>query len=849
MQSFYQKIIVNIFFLFVITLTITNNLIAQTPTQSPEEFLNFKKGERFLRHHQVVSYYEYIARQYPNQVKMISYGSTNEGRPLMAVVIASPENFMLLEEIRTNNLKSIGLMEGKPTKKQPAIAWLSYNVHGNESCSSNTAPFTLYELLNKSNERSNAILRNTIVILDPCINPDGYDRYVNFYNQKVGSLYNPTLSAIEHIEPWPGGRFNHYLFDLNRDWAWQVQKESQERMVIYRQWMPHLHADFHEQGVENPYYFSPASKPFHEDITPWQREFQTILGNYNKRDFDKNGWLYFSKERFDLLYPSYGDTYPTYNGAFGMTYEQGGSGRAGLGIIKGDGDTLTLKQRIDHHFSSSYACMEALSDNADKAVTEFIKFFDNAQKSPIGQYKTYIFKTKGNESRMKEFVNYLEKENFQYGVAGKSMMASGYSYQDDKNETFSVDAEDIVINMFQPRSTFLKILLEPKSVVEDSLTYDITSWSLPFAYGLNTFAVKDRINPAGKPQFAVSNLKIEKPYAYLAKWNSFSELKFLTALFKKGIKVRSAAKPFETENMSFNEGTLVITRTGNERLGDNFDKIVKAEALSLGVNLSSVSTGMSTKGSDFGSDNVAYLKPPKIAILSGDGVSSTSFGATWHFFDRQIEYPATILGESYFANTDLSKFDVLILTDGSYGKILDDKNLGKIKEFVRAGGKLIAIQGALNALAGKDGFDLKHKEDEKKKDESKEKENDKLKIYANAEREFVSSETPGSIYKLTMDNTNPLAFGYDKNYFSLVLESSDYQYLSNGWNVGVIKEKAIVAGFAGNKAQEKLKNSLIFGTQDMGKGQIIYMANDPLFRGFWQNGKLLFGNAVFVVGN
>ena len=229
----------------------------------------------------------------------------------------------------------------------------------------------------------------------------------------------------------------------------------------------------------------------------------------------------------------------------------------------------------------------------------------------------------------------------------------------------------------------------------------------------------------------------------------------------------------------------------------------------------------------------------------------TSFGATWHFFDKQLEYPATILGESYFSTTDLSKFDVLILTDGNYGKILDDKNLGKVKEFVRAGGKLIAIQGALDALAGKDGFELKHKEEDKKKDESKDKdkENEKLKIYANAERESVSDETPGSIYKLAMDNTNPLAFGFDKTYFSLVLESSDYQYLSTGWNVGVIKEKAIVAGFVGHKAQDKLKNSLIFGTQELGKGQIIYLANDPIFRGFWQNGKLLFGNAVFVVGN
>lgn len=834
-------------FLLYASFLFSISALAQSATKSPEEFLNFKKGERFLRHHQVVSYYEYVAQQNPNQVKLIQYGATNEGRPLMIAIIASPENFAQLEEIRTNNLKSIGLLEGKPTKKQPAIAWLSYNVHGNESCGTSTAPFTIYELINPNNSRSKAILANTIVILDPSINPDGYDRYVNFYNQKVGGTYNPNPTAIEHNEPWPGGRFNHYLFDLNRDWAWQVQKESQERMTMYRQWMPHLHADFHEQGVENPYYFAPSAKPYHEDITGWQRDFQKLLGEYNKRDFDKNGWLYFSKERFDLLYPSYGDTYPTYNGAFGMTYEQGGSGRAGLGIMKRDGDTLTLKQRIDHHFSTSFSCMEALSANADKAVNEFIKFFDNAQKSPVGQYKSFIIKTKGNESRTREFLNFLDRENFQYGTAGKAMMASGYSYQEDKSVSFGVDSEDIVINLFQPRSTFLKILLEPKTMVEDSVTYDITSWSLPYAYGLNAFALRDRINPTTKPQTILATPKIEKPYAYLVKWQAFSELKLLSSLLKKGIKVRSAAKPFEIENQNFNEGTLIITRTGNERLGDSFDKIVRTEAERLQVNLTAVSTGMATKGSDFGSDNVSFLKAPRVAIVSGEGISPTSFGATWHFFDKQIEYPSTVIGENTLSSIDLSKFDVLILVDGSYGKILDDKNLIKVKDWVRAGGRLVALQGALQTLAGKDGFELKHKEEDK--DKKKPAESERLKVYGNAERESVSEETPGSIYRLTMDNTHPLGFGYDKNYFSLVLESSDFQYLEDGWNVGVTKSKDLIAGYTGIKAQEKLKNSLIFGTQDLGKGQVVYLANDPIFRGFWQNGKLLFGNAVFVVGN
>ncbi|MDI9866317.1 M14 family metallopeptidase [Flectobacillus sp. DC10W] len=819
---------------------------SQAQMQSPEEFLKFKKGDRFLRHHQVVSYYEYVAAQNPSQVKLIQYGSTNEGRPLIVAVVASPENFASLEEIRTNNLKSIGLLDGKPSsRKQPAIAWMSYNVHGNESCGTNTAPFVIHELLNPNSSRSKAILANTVVILDPSINPDGYDRYANWYNQKVGARFNANAAAWEHQEPWPGGRFNHYIFDLNRDWAWQVQKESQERMALYRQWMPQLHADFHEQGVESPYYFSPAAKPYHEDITAWQREFQKIIGDYNKKDFDKNGWLYFSKERFDLLYPSYGDTYPTYNGAFGMTYEQGGSGRAGLGIVKRDGDTLTLKQRIDHHFSTSFACLDAISANADKAVNEFVKFHDNTSKNPIGPYKSYVIKTKGEEARVKEFLNYLDKEGFQYGVAGKDYMANGYSYHDDKSGFVKVEAEDVVFNLYQPRSMFLKILMEPKTMVEDSMTYDITSWSLPYAYGLKAYALKDRLNPTAKANFENKITKTDNAYAYLARWQSFTDLKFLSAIMQKGIKVRSAAKSFEMEGQTYPAGTLVITRTGNERLGAQLEKILTDEATKLGVGLTAVTTGMATKGSDFGSENVVFLKMPKVATVAGEGISTTGFGEVWHFFDQQIQYPITVLPENTLGSTNLSQFDVLILPGGNYNRILNESTLGKIKEWVRNGGRLIAIENALKALAGKEGFELKVKEDEKKK----ESDESKLKIYGNAERESISEETPGSIYRVTMDTTHPLAFGYGNTYFSLVLEGASYQYLNDGWNVGITKSKDLIAGFAGVKAQEKLKNSLIWGVQDMGRGNVVYLANNPLFRGFWQNGKLLFGNAVFVIGN
>jgi hypothetical protein len=382
-------------------------------------------------------------------------------------------------------------------------------------------------------------------------------------------------------------------------------------------------------------------------------------------------------------------------------------------------------------------------------------------------------------------------------------------------------------------------------MVEDSMTYDITSWSLPYAYGLKAYALKDRLNPSGKVNFENKITKADNAYAYLARWQSFTDLKFLSAIMQRGIKVRSAAKSFEIEGQTYPAGTLVITRTGNERLGAQFEKILTDEATKLGVGLTAVTTGMATKGSDFGSENVVFLKMPKVATVAGEGISTTGFGEVWHFFDQQIQYPITVLPENTLGSTNLSQFDVLILPGGNYNRILTESTLGKIKEWVRNGGRLIAIENALKALAGKEGFELKAKEEEKKK----ESDDSKLKIYGNAERESISEETPGSIYRVTMDTTHPLSFGYSNNYFSLVLEGAAYQYLNDGWNVGVTKSKDLIAGFAGVKAQEKLKNSLIWGVQDMGRGNVVYLANNPLFRGFWQNGKLLFGNAVFVLGN
>ena len=281
--------------------------------QSPEEFLEYKIGTQFSRHADVVNYFQHVAEN-SNMVTYQTYGKTNERRPLTYAIVSSEENLATIETIRTNNLKSIGIESGSANPEK-AIVWLSYNVHGNEASSTEAAMTTLYELITKKQDW----LQNTIVIIDPCVNPDGRDRYANWYNQVKATPYNPSQDATEHHEPWPGGRPNHYLFDLNRDWAWASQVETRQRLKVYNQWMPHVHVDFHEQGINEPYYFAPAAEPFHEIITPFQRDFQTQIGKNHAKYFDKEGWLFFTRERFDLLYPSYGDTYPVFMGAIGMT--------------------------------------------------------------------------------------------------------------------------------------------------------------------------------------------------------------------------------------------------------------------------------------------------------------------------------------------------------------------------------------------------------------------------------------------------------------------------------------------------------------------------------------------------
>lgn len=831
-----MKSLLSILVILVLSISVTAQNVP-----SPETYLGYKVGTRYTRHHKIVEYFNTVAKARPDMVKIESYGQTNEGRELMLAFVSSPENMQRLEAIRLNNLRIAGTTKDRAApivENAPAIVWLSYNVHGNEPSSSEAALLMIHALLDPSNSTTKEWLKNTVVVIDPCINPDGRDRYVNWFNSVVGKEMNAEPSSREHAEPWPGGRSNHYNFDLNRDWAWQTQVETQQRLKKYNAWLPQVHVDFHEQGYNEPYYFAPAAEPFHEVITPWQRDFQVLIGRNNASYFDKNGWLFFTKERFDLLYPSYGDTYPVYNGAIGMTYEQGGHSRGGLAVVNEDGDTLTLVDRATHHFTTGLSTVETASKHQQKLMNEFKKYFDDSRTGKIGEYKTYVLTSK-DQNKLNAVIKLLDQNGIEWGTVSNKNF-SGFNYFTGKQEAFADEGLHIAVSAAQPKAVLAKVLLEPRTVVTDSNTYDITTWSVPYAYGVKGYAIKERLDVSNdwKPTTVTP---VNASYGLLIPYTSFNSAKVLAELLKQNVKVRFAEKPFKYGTKNYERGTLIVLKTSNASV--NWAAITNAACIKHNVQADVVETGFMDQGSDMGSPDVKIISSaPKVALLTGEGTSSLGAGEVWHFFDKQLDYPLTLINANDIGRANLKNFNVLIVPDGFIRALSEKATSDRLKDFVRSGGKIVALENAVSLMASE--WVLKQKTD---KDDEKGEYLD-VKKYGDRERSYLPNSIPGAIYKMDLDNTHPLGFGYPDFYYTLKQDATLYEFMKGGWNVGVLKKDAYVTGFAGYKVKSKLKDGMLFGVQDMGGGSVVYLSDNPLFRNFWENGKLLFTNAVFLAG-
>ncbi len=825
----------------------TFNLLGQS-IKSPEEYLGYPLGDQFTFHLQAVDYFKYVAEGSP-YVQYVPYGASYEGRPLGVAFVSSKENLENLEFLRKNNLINTGFLEGNEGGKQIPFIWLSYNVHGNESVGMEAAMKTLFVLATQSYEGVTDWLKECVIIIDPCQNADGRDLYAYRYRRSKSVQPNANPDDWEHHEGWPSARLNHYLFDLNRDWTWQTQAETRQRLMFYNQYMPQVHADFHEMGAGSTFFFAPGADPWHEVITPWQHEFHDMTGKANAALFDEQFKLYFTKESFDLFCPSFGDTWPLFNGAMGFTYEQGGGGYSGLSVARETGDTLSLQDRIEGHYLASVATIRVSYENRGKLITEFNTYFKSGLTKPPFEYESVIIKGNNDRAAIQDLLELLDRNQIRYSLAGsKGKTFTGFEYLANNNGQVTIDEGDLLIAARQPQAHFVKVLFEPDSKYTDSLSYDLTAWALPYVYNLNAYALKEIIPPKeGEVVLPPPEniLPESKPYAYVVNWSGFNEVKFMAELLKRKFRIRNAMKPFTIGKQAFNRGSLIIARGDNKHLKDTFDQTMVTVANAAGVRLHTTSTGIVDKGKDLGSNYAPLKSKPEIALVGGDGVSSGTFGELWYFFEREINYPITVLGTDYLNSVDLSKYDVLLLPSGSYSRQKD-----KLLDYVKEGGRLVAFERSISLFAEEKTTNLFNAVEAKKKEKEAEKEKIKtedpshLKKYENQRRERLKERSAGSIYRVNLDETHPYTFGLGKKWFIMKM-SANYPFLDKGNNIGYILNSEPVAGFAGSEFQKEVKNSMVIGSERIGRGEIVYITDDPYYRAYWKSGRILLGNVIF----
>ncbi|WP_413998634.1 M14 family zinc carboxypeptidase [Flavobacterium sp. W1B] len=833
-----KKTLFSLLFLLLAVVSVSAQL------KSPSEFLpNY--GKQVSYYHQVEAYFNQLTEQ-STSIKKQKYGQTSEERDLNVYYISTPENLANLDQIRNNNLAAIGLSDKRTkTVGDKVIVWLSFDVHGNEIAGTESALTVAYELLNPANPESKTWLENTIVILDPCLNPDGYARYGNWLREISGKRTHPELNDREHMEVWPGGRYNHYVFDMNRDWAWQTQIESQQRLALYNDWLPQVHVDVHEMGYNSPYFFPPSAEPWHEYIEKFQKDFHNILGEKISKKFDQENWLYNTRERFDMFYPSYGDTYPTYNGAVGMTFEQGGIG-AGREVLLENGSLLTIQERLTHHAKAVLTTVGAASSEADNLIQGFRGFMTNSRKTIKGNYRTYVLK---NNPKLEQLADLLKKNRIEFAYADGNQKASGFNYQTQKDKSFSIEPNDLIIKVDQPKAILTQVLFEPYQKLNDSLSYDITAWALPLAFGVEGYALKT--SPALKTkatiEAAIQNTP-ENVYAFHIPWNNRISAQVLALLHQKNIKVRSALKKAVFGQITVEVGGLIVSKGDNPKVVD-FEKKV-SEIIKIKKDYNLITTGYSVNGKDLGSENFNLLKAPKIALLSGKGVGSTEFGSVWFYLDEVVGYPVSIVETSNFNRLNLTTYNTLILADGNYDFSNDQQK--RIEDWIKNGGKVIAMNNALSVFTDKEGYALSlFESEEDKKASEKEVKDIELKErfldYEGTERRAISSTISGAIIENVLDVTHPMSFGLGDKYFSLKTDDKRYSLLKKALNVAYVPKDYKSYGFIGHNIKNKLSKTVSFAVESKEKGKVIYMIDNPLFRGFWENGNLLFSNALFLV--
>lgn len=820
-------------------------------------------GSRITSPDQTYAYLKALADAAPDRAQLVQYATSWEGRPLYYLILSAPQNIARLEAIRAD-MAAIAAGRAGNGSALP-VTWLAYGVHGNEISSTDAALMTAYHLLAARNDdRAAKIMAETIVVIDPMQNPDGRARFVNNFLASTGIVPAADRQAAEHDEPWPSGRVNHYMFDLNRDWFTLSQPETRGKVAAIRQWNPVVVVDLHEMGGDETYFFSPAAQPFNPNLSAAQIRAYELIGRYNAAAFDARGEPYFTREVYDLFYPGYGDTWNAHQGAIGSTYEQGSA--RGLVFARRDGTRLTYADGVMNHFTASLATAAAVADNPQRFLSDFAAYRSSNAGGAAGRgsYIIDLGKRRWNAERLgrrlaEQGITVLRREGAAT-ACGKSHPA-GY----------------LAVPQAQPAARLVRSLLDrdtplpPDFLAEQERRrsqdlphelYDVTAWSVGPMAGVevalcNAVATGEALAadaPIAPRQDGSGSFAIAVP------WTDSGQARLVALALREGIEGRVTDKAFTTSGRDFPRGTVVFPAGANSP-----EKMARLAALAreIGAHTVALDSGWVESGPNLGSESFARLTLPKVAVAWDDGVSQLSAGALRYVLEQRLGLPVVPIRTARLARADLSGYDVLLVPEGDPSAVLGDAGQRAIREFVRKGGVLVAIGDSLETFSSGDNPLLAVKREAalgREPDAAGEAKGDlaeAVEIASDAEyREVIKDQAalpdtlPGALLNVVAERDHFLSAGYDDGAVVLATGTQIFTPLDRAKGVNVLRFAAagnlIASGYVWEENRRQLAYKPYLMAQRQGRGLVIGFAHDPSTRAYLEGLDLMIANAVMV---
>lgn len=843
-----HKISRNSSFLFFLFIIFSANINAQVDLQyflpegatynqgipTPKSVIDHEIGEWHITHDKLV-YYFYKLADVSSRVSVEKIGQTYEFRPLLNVVITSEANHKKLEQIRLEHLKlsDPDLSPKVDIQNMPVVIRLGYSVHGNEASGANASLLVAYHLAAVQGPDIDEMLENCIILIDPSLNPDGLQRFSSWVNEHKSKNLNGDPNGREFGEPWPGGRTNHYWFDLNRDWLLAQHPESKARLKLYHEWRPNVQTDHHEMGSNATFFFQPGVPSRKHPLIPSENVTLTDkIGDYHAKALDGYKRLYYSKESFDDFYFGKGSTYPDINGAIGILFEQA-STRGHL--RETDNGELSFPFAVKNQFITSLSTIQASYDLKDELL-DFQKDFYLNSNSRKEAGKALIIGTNDDPTRAILLSQVLLQHQIEVFKSTRDI---------ELNKTKFSAKKSFIIPLNQPQRQFIKAIFERRTTFQDSLFYDVSAWNFDLSFNTN-LAWIDNLTSLKIKGEQISSLDLPTGeiigngvFAYAMGWNQYYAPGMVNSLMKKGVKVKVASEPFSTgEGNRFERGTILIPIGIQEIDEDAIKELVLKYALKYHVRIHAIASGLSNSGSDLGSNKFKNVTKPNIAMIVGPGASGYETGEVWHLLDQRYDMHITMISSEILDRVKLGKYNVLVMPGGYYSSISATAQ-ERIKSWVQNGGTLIAWRDALRFVSKLQIADLKFKKTAR--DTSSEI------AYADRSKVRGAQVIGGAIFNMKIDNTHPLAYGYYQNELpvfkrgNLALKpakntaSNPFRYTSS----------PLLSGYSSDENVKLIQGSPAVSVSSFGEGKVISFVDNPNFRAFWYGTNRLFLNAVF----